>query len=132
MEHSVILFDGICNLCNGFVRFIIKHDKQEKFKFASLQSEAAKKIMRQFNFPDGELKTIVLVDGGKIYLRSRAVLKIASQLNGAWKLATVFYLIPSFLSDALYNVISKYRYKVFGKREECMVTGVDLRRRFLE
>jgi len=131
MNENIILFDGVCNLCNGFVQFVISRDKKKKFRFGSLQSEAAKKILEPFHFPLNELKTIVLIDNGKIYLRSRAVLRIASQLGGAWKLSALLYIFPSFISDAVYNLISKYRYRIFGKRESCMIPTPELKSRFI-
>jgi len=132
MNDSVILFDGVCNLCNGFVQFVISHDKKNKFKFGSLQSDVAKKLLEPFHFPLEELKTIVLIEDGKIYLRSRAVLKITSQLNGAWKLSALLYIFPSFISDAVYNLISKYRYRIFGKRESCMIPTPEMKAKFIE
>ena len=128
---SIILFDGVCNLCNGFVQFVIRHDKKNKFRFGSLQSDNAKKLLEPFHFPVQELKTIVLVEDGKLFLRSRAVLRIASQLDGAWKFSAVLYIFPSFISDAVYNLVSKYRYKFFGKRDSCMVPTPDLKSRFI-
>lgn len=132
MNHPIILFDGVCNLCNSFVQFTIRHDKKNRFKFSSLQSDSAKKLLEPFHFPDQELKTIVLVEDGKLFLRSRAVLRIASQLDGAWKLSAVLYIFPSFFSDAVYNLVSKYRYKLFGKKNTCMVPTPELKTRFLE
>jgi len=132
MNHPVILFDGICSLCNGFVLFVIRHDKKNKFRFGSLQSDSAKKLLEPFHFPLEELKTIVLVEDGKLFLRSRAVLRIASQLDGAWKLSAILYVFPSFISDAVYNQLSKYRYKIFGKRDSCMVPTPELKSRFIE
>ncbi len=131
-NQSYIFFDGVCNLCNGFVQFVITRDKQEKFKFSSLQSQAAEKMLKPFDFPLDELKTIILLQDGKIYLRSRAVLRIASQLGGSWKLSALLYVFPSFLSDAVYNLVSKYRYKLFGKRDSCMIPSPELKSRLIE
>lgn len=131
-NKSVIFFDGVCNLCNGFVQFVIRRDQSGKFKFASLQSQAAENMLRPFNFPLDELNTIALVQDGKIFLRSRAVLRIASQLGGLWKLAVLLYIFPSFFSDAVYNLISKYRYKLFGKKDSCMIPTPELKSRFIE
>ncbi len=131
-DRSFIFFDGVCNLCNGFVQFVINNDKKGKFKFASLQSEAAKQILKPFEFPSDELKTIILVENGKIYLRSRAVLRIAKQLDGLWKISAALYIFPSFLSDSVYNLVSKYRYKIFGKKDSCMIPTLELKSRFVE
>lgn len=130
-EHPVIFFDGVCNLCNGFVQFVITHDKKARFKFASLQSESAKKILMPFDFPASELKTIVLIEKGRIYLRSRAVLRIAKQLDGIWKISALLYIFPSFISDAVYNLIAGSRYKIFGKKDSCMVPAPELKSRFI-
>ncbi len=132
MEGSIIIFDGVCNLCNGFVQFVIRNDKSGKFKFASLQSSSAEKILKTFNFPIDRLKTIILVEDSKIYLRSGAVLKIARQLDGIWKISVLLYVFPSFISDAVYNLISKYRYKLFGKKDSCMIPTPELKSRFLD
>src|SRR5690348_6876242 len=132
MPNSIILFDGICNLCNGFVQFVIRHDKKNKFLFGSLQSDAAKKLLEPFHFPVEESKTIVLIEDGELFMRSRAVLRIASQLDGAWKLSAAFYIFPSFISDAVYNIISKYHYRFFGKKDSCMVPAPELRSRFID
>ncbi|MEO8087934.1 MAG: thiol-disulfide oxidoreductase DCC family protein [Bacteroidota bacterium] len=129
--EAIILFDGVCNLCNGFVQFVINNDKKGKFKFASLQSDAAQNILRPLNFPLDELKTIVLVENGRIYLRSRAVLRIAKQLDGIWKMAVVLYIFPSFISDSVYNLVSRNRYRVFGKKDSCMIPTPELKSRFV-
>lgn len=130
--HPLIFFDGVCNLCNGFVRFVISRDRNAKFRFAPLQSEAAKKNLLRFGFPADEMKTIVLVQEGKVFIRSKAVLKIVSQLGGIWKLTSLLYIIPPFLSDGVYNLISKFRYKLFGKKNSCMVPSPESRGRFIE
>jgi predicted DCC family thiol-disulfide oxidoreductase YuxK len=128
---SIILFDGVCNLCSWFVIFIIKRDKNSRFKFALLQSEAAKKILEPFGLPAGDLKTLVLVENGKAYLRSKAVLRIAGRLDGAWKISAILSFFPSFLSDAVYNLVSRYRYRIFGKKNDCMVPTPEIESRFI-
>ena len=117
--EAIVLFDGICNLCNGSVQFIIKHDPKEQFSFASLQSDAAKKLLLQFNYDNSELKTIVLLEDGQIYTKSTAVLKICKRLNSMWTLMYVFIIIPRGLRDFVYNLVSKYRYSWFGKKDNC-------------
>jgi predicted DCC family thiol-disulfide oxidoreductase YuxK len=130
MEKPIILFDGICNLCNGLVRFIIKYDKKLRFEFSSLQSDYAKKLLNEFDNRLGYPDSIVLIENKKIYLRSDAVLRIARQLGGIWKLTGIFYIIPRFLRDAIYNVVAKNRYRIFGKRDSCMVPGPEIKSRF--
>ena len=131
-NHSIILFDGVCNLCDGFVQFVISRDKTGKYKLGSLQSEAAQSILREFNLPEAELKTIVLVENGKVYLRSKAVLKILEQLGGIYKTAVLFKVYPAFISDGVYNFISKHRYKMFGKKNSCMIPTPELKSRFID
>jgi predicted DCC family thiol-disulfide oxidoreductase YuxK len=130
-NNSLILFDGVCNLCDGFVQFVISRDKPGKFMFGSLQSEAAQRILQEFNLPADELKTIVLIEDGKIFLRSKAVLKILEQLGGIYKIAKLFKLYPAFISDGVYNFISKHRYRFFGKKDSCMIPTPELQSRFI-
>jgi len=131
-DKSIILFDGVCNLCNYSVNFIIKHDKNNKFLFASLQSDAAKEILLQYNLNKNKLNTIILVKDETIYDRSKAVLLIAKELNGLIKYLGIFLFIPQKLRDFVYNVISKNRYKWFGKRTSCLTPSNELKNRFLE
>lgn len=132
MNNQIILFDGVCNLCNSFVQFVIKRDKQSKFKFGSLQSAEAVKILRDLNFENQKLQTVIFIMDDVIYTRSTAVLKIARQLGGAWKFCYVFIIIPKSLRDWIYNKASKSRYKMFGKRDTCMIPTPELKSRFLE
>lgn len=131
-ETSIILFDGVCNLCNGFVQFILKRDKKEQFIFGALQSEKAKELLSAFNFSGEKMTTIVLIQNGKMYTQSTAVLNIAKRLDGGWKLCYGFVIIPKFLRDWVYSMVSKYRYKIFGERDACMIPTPELKRRFLE
>lgn len=129
-NRAIVLFDGVCNLCNSFVQFIIKHDKHDYFRFASLQSPEAQKLLDSFPANE-ELRTVVLVENGKSYKRSTAALRIARKLSGLWPAFYVFIIIPVFLRDFIYNIIGKYRYQWFGKREECMVPTPELESKFL-
>ncbi|MCL4143046.1 UNVERIFIED_CONTAM: hypothetical protein GTU68_057901 [Idotea baltica] len=125
---NVVLFDGVCNLCNGFVNFIIDHDKENKFKFASLQSDFAKKLIDQ-RFSD--LSTVVFYDGDKFYQKSEAVLEIAKKLP-ILRWVAFFAIIPKFIRDGIYMFVSKNRYRVFGKSESCRVPTPELKAKFLE
>jgi len=131
-EYPLVLFDGVCNLCNSGVQFIIKHDRKKQFRFASLQSEMGKRILAQNQLPSDKLDTFIFVDNNKIYTRSTAALRIARKLGGFWKLAYANIIIPRFIRDGIYNFISRNRYKWFGKQEECMVPTPDLRERFVD
>ena len=129
--QRVILFDGVCNLCNSAVKFVLKRDKKAAFKFASLQSDAAKKILSNTEISDIDSGTFVLIENGKTYTRSTAALKVCRQLSGLWPLLTVFIIVPRFIRDRVYNLISKNRYRWFGKRDICMIPSPEVANRFL-
>ena len=128
----ILLFDGVCNLCNGFVQFIIRRDQSGKIKFASLQSSAAKSLLQKFNLPAEKMTTLVFISNKKYYLRSSAALHILKELGGAWKLFYGLMIIPRPVRDFFYNLISRNRYRIFGRRDECMVPRDDIRQRFIE
>lgn len=130
-EH-IILFDGVCNLCNNSVQFVLKNDTNAKFKFASLQSNAGQKLLAHFQLPLYEFNSFIYVAEDKIYTRSSAALRVAKELNFPWKLMFVFIIIPPFIRNFVYDTIAKNRYKWFGKRESCMIPTPDLKQRFLE
>ena len=129
--ENIVLFDGVCNLCNGLVRFIIKRDKEGKFKFASLQSETGQQRLAQFGLANNEFRSFVLIRDGSYYLRSTGVLKMLRELCGIWKLFYVLIFIPRPLRDLLYDGIAKSRYRIFGKRDNCMIPTPELKERFL-
>ena len=129
---KIILFDGICNLCNGIVRFIIKRDKKEVFKFASIQSGTGEMLLGKINFPVMPLQSIIYIHGDLYYSESTAVLKILRDLKGIWSLCYIFMGVPKFIRDAVYRFIAKNRYKIFGKRDSCMIPTDSVRERFLE
>jgi len=131
-NKSIILFDGVCNLCNASVNFVIKHDKKAQFLFASFQSDAAKEILLHFNLKNLDVNTVILVESQKVYDKSTAVLKIAKQLDGGNKAFYAFFIIPKIFRDWIYDIIAKNRYRWFGKRESCLLTSLELKNRFLE
>lgn len=131
-NKSVILFDGVCNLCNKSVKFIIKRDSKNQFLFASLQSDAAKTLLLQYNITNSSLESIILLKQGQVYRRSTAALKILRELNGFWSILYLFIIIPDFLRDPVYNLIAKKRYHWFGRTEDCMVPTRALKAKFLE
>src|SRR5437773_787657 len=128
---AIILFDGVCNLCNGSVNFTIDRDKEKYFKFASIQSEAGRKLLREFNLDPDKLYSLILIKNGNFYDRSTAALKIAKHLDGLWKIFYILIIIPKFMRDFFYNLIANRRYKWFGKRETCRVPTPELKERFL-
>lgn len=120
METAVVLFDGVCNLCNGSVQWLIRHDKKMILRYAPLQGTKANELLESQNpqvYPD----SILLVYKGRVYSESSAVLKIASLLGFPWNVSVVFFIIPEFLRNAVYRFVARNRYKWFGKRESCMM-----------
>jgi predicted DCC family thiol-disulfide oxidoreductase YuxK len=130
-SSPVVLFDGVCNFCNYWVNFAIRHDRKKKLKFAPLQSDAGKEIIRPFNLPIKHLTSVILIDEGKAYTQSSAVFRICKYLNGGWKLFYGMIIIPKFIRDFLYNIIARNRYRWFGKKESCMMPTNEIRERFL-
>lgn len=130
-DKPVILFDGVCNLCNNSVQFVIKRDPQGIFKYASLQSDFGQQLLKQFNLPSDKFNSFILFQDNQVYTRSTGALKMLSQLKG-WKWIKVFYIVPRFIRDGVYNLISTYRYRWFGKKDECMIPTKELKARFLD
>jgi len=131
MDQPIVLFDGVCNLCNGAVQFIIRHDKKNIFMFASLQSEVGRKILEQYNFPLDEFNSFILIENNKAYTRSTGALRVAKKLNGLWPLLYGFIIIPKFIRDSIYNWVAGNRYKWFGKKDACMIPTPELKTKFL-
>lgn len=130
--QSVVLFDGVCNFCNGTVRFIIERDPDARFGFAPLQSNVARELLAGHGYAAAvDPDTVLLVEDGKVYERSTAALRIARRLRGPTRLAYAFVVVPRFVRDAVYRLIARNRYRWFGKSEECMVPTPSVRSRFL-
>lgn len=130
-DKPLILFDGVCNLCNGSVQFVIKHDKESKFLFASLQSDKGQEILKHLGLKTDNFDSFILLDKGKIYTKSSGVLKEAAILGGWFKIFTIFYLVPTFIRDLFYSFVAKNRYRFFGKKDACMIPTPELKARFL-
>ena len=131
LTHSIILFDGVCNLCNGAVNFVIKRDPGNVFKFTPLQEKQGVLLLKKHAIDAQELDSIVLVENKKVYTKSSAALRIARKLSGLWPLFFVLLIIPSFIRDGVYDFIAKNRYKWFGKKEQCMIPTPGLKEKFL-
>jgi predicted DCC family thiol-disulfide oxidoreductase YuxK len=127
----VILFDGVCNFCNGAVNFTIKRDKRKTIKFAPLQSDTGKALLQQYGLPENDLRSFLFIENGKIYNRSTAALKVCRYLKNLWPLCYGLIVVPAFIRNAVYDFIAKNRYKWFGQKEECMIPDADTRARFL-
>ena len=130
-NEIIVLFDGVCNLCSGFVQFVINRDPRGLFRFASLQSDEALPYLKDLQLPAGELSTVVLYENGRFYTRSTAALRILKTLSGAWPALYPAIVFPRFLRDAVYNFIASNRYRWFGKQESCMLPTPELKSRFL-
>jgi predicted DCC family thiol-disulfide oxidoreductase YuxK len=128
---GIILFDGVCNFCNRTVQFIIKRDKQGLFKFASLQSEIGKELLKKHGI-DQNIDSFILIVHERYYMKSTAALHVCKKLKGAWKLFYLFKIVPTPLRDIVYDHIAKNRYKWFGKREACVVPSKEIKNRFLD
>jgi len=124
---GIIIFDGHCGLCDGSVKLLLKLDKHKVFRYSSIQGEYVKSLEI-----DNTLDSIVFYEEGKLYYKSTAILKILRCLGGLWILTNVFYIIPTFIRDALYDIIAKYRYQMFGKMESCRILNVEEKELFLD
>jgi predicted DCC family thiol-disulfide oxidoreductase YuxK len=131
IQHPVILFDGVCNLCNNSVQFVIKHDKAQQFRFASLQSDFGEQVLKSFDLSADQFNSFILLEEGKIYTKSTAALRVAKRLNGLYKYLYDFMIAPKFIRDTVYNIIAKNRYKWFGKQESCWLPTPALQHLFL-
>ena len=128
----ILLFDGVCNLCNNSVQFILKRDKKRQFVFGSLQGEAGQALLKKFNLPKENFHTFVLIEGDRVYTRSTAALRIAKHLGRGWQVVYGLVIIPRPLRDAVYGWISKNRYKWFGKSDTCRLPSPEEKALFLD
>jgi len=128
---TILLFDGVCNLCNGLVQFILARDPKKHIYFASLQSESGQALLLHFDMNPDELNTLVLIDQKGAHLRSTAALRCARLLAGGWPLFYAFIIIPRAIRDTIYNWVASNRYRWFGKQDQCMIPTPELKARFL-
>ena len=131
INHKIVLFDGVCNFCNYWVNFIIKHDHQNIFKFASLQSDTGKLLLKNSNLSTDNFDSFVLLINNNTFLKSTAAFKIAGELGGIFKIILIFRLLPKAITDFFYDLIAKNRDKIFGIKNQCMVPDKSIRDRFL-
>ena len=130
--QPLVLFDGVCNFCSGSVNFLIKQDKGKKLKFAPLQSAAAQALLPARGLNNHALNSFILIEGQNAYVRSTAALRLLSYLPWYWQWARLFWIVPRFIRDAVYNLIAQNRYRWFGKKDNCIVPDAAVRSRFLE
>lgn len=130
-NDNILLFDGVCNLCNRVIQFTIRRDPERKFKFASLQSDTGQQILKKLGLSIDDFESFVLIKGDKYFLRSSAALMVLRELGGFWRLFYFFIIVPRPVRDFLYNLVAKSRYRIFGRRATCMVPTPELEDRFL-
>ena len=132
-QHSIVLFDGVCNLCNSAVQFIIKRDKTDRYRFSALQSEIGKKLSSERNIDTQKIDSIILIEPGKAYyIKAAAALQIGKSFGGLWKALAIFEWIPPVISNWVYDLVAKNRYRWFGRKEHCMIPTQELKAKFLD
>lgn len=131
-EAPIVLFDGVCNLCTGFVQFLVPRDPEGRFRFASLQSDVGEALLADHGLDDHDLDSIVLIEGDDVYVKSSAVIRIAALLGGIYALARPFGYLPRRLRDWGYDAVAANRYRLFGKKDQCMMPTEDVQARFLD
>ncbi|SDX03040.1 Predicted thiol-disulfide oxidoreductase YuxK, DCC family [Marininema mesophilum] len=132
VDHPIVLFDGVCNVCNGAVQWIIRHDQQGRFHFASLQSDVAANLYGDNPSKTTSPDSIILLEDGRTYMESTAVLRICKGLDGWWKGLYIFIVVPRFIRDGVYRWFARNRYRWFGKQETCMIPTPEIRSRFVD
>ena len=131
-EKKIVLFDGVCNLCNGAVQFVIRRDRRDRFRFAALQSELGQELCRARHIDTTQVDSIVLIDPGvAYYIKSDAALEIARDLKGYGWMPLMLGWIPRGVRDAVYDLVARNRYRWFGKKDQCMIPTPDLQQKFL-
>ncbi|MDG5817987.1 thiol-disulfide oxidoreductase DCC family protein [Natronococcus sp. A-GB7] len=131
-DAPIVLFDGVCNLCAGFVQFIVPRDDEEVFHFASLQSDVGQRLLTDHGLAEDHLDSIVLIEGEDAYVKSAAVLRIGEHLGGVYALGRPLRYLPQRLRDWGYDVVAANRYRVFGKKDQCMMPTGNVQERFLD
>ena len=132
-HKQLILFDGVCNLCNSSINYVIKHDRDNVFMFAPLQSNVGKEIMQEYNLDTSKTDSILLYSEEKeLKIKSSAAIAVASKLGFPRNLLVVFYIIPPFIRNWVYDYVARNRYKWYGKKDACMIPTPELRSKFLE
>jgi len=129
--RPIVLYDGVCGLCDKFVQFVIRHDRAEAVRFAALQSEPGKNLLRMLGLPEDELSFIVVIEGKNSFIKSAAVLEILRYLPGVWNYLALLRFIPAAFSDVVYGLTARNRYSWFGKYDACVVPTESERKRFL-
>ena len=130
-EHPIILFDGVCNLCEGFVQFVIRHDPDAIFRFAPLQSTIGEELLMRCGWEENALDGVVLIDDGRCYKKSDAVIRVTRRLGMPYRLLGPSWIVPRSIRDRMYDYVADNRYAWFGKKDSCLMPTDDIRARFL-
>lgn len=131
-EPYIILFDGVCNLCNNAINFVIQRDPKNSFLYAPLQSKNGEQLIKKYNIDTSKVDSIILIKNNRTYLKSTAALIISQELSGLWPAMVVFLIVPNFIRNWVYDYIAKNRYKWFGKKDACMIPTPELKGKFLD
>ena len=134
MQNKIILYDGVCNMCDSTVQFILNRDQKKEIYYAGLQSAAAKQLLNGYGVKinNEQLGTVYYLKNGKVYTKSTAILKVSAELKGAWPLMAIFLIVPKFIRDGVYDFIAKNRYKWFGRKDYCVLPSAEERSHFLD
>lgn len=130
--QAVVLFDGVCNLCNKSVQFIIRRDKKDRFRFAPLQGKTGQQLLSRHGLPADSFNSFILAEGDKIYTHSTGALRMLKGLGFPWSMAYAFILVPRFIRDGVYAAVARNRYRWFGRQESCMIPTPALKNKFLD
>lgn len=131
IKQNIIIFDGVCNFCNAAVNFIVKRDCEKKFLFSSMQNEKSKELLAQFSIDNSDLDTLIVIKNDTLFIKSDAVLEIVKEFSGFWFILSYCKIIPKPIRDFIYTLISRNRYKLFGKKESCFIPTKEQQERFL-
>ena len=132
LPDRLVIFDGVCNLCNGAVQFIIVHDAKRKFMFTPLQSATGQEVLRQYGLPTNDFESFIYIRDGKIYQRSTAALFVLKDIGGLWAMLYAFIIVPQFFRNWVYDKVARSRYRIFGKKDSCMVPSPEIKARFID
>ncbi len=131
-QGPILLFDGVCNLCNGSVKFVLKHERSATLRFGHLQSQEAVELLRNSNLNPSKLSSMVLIDDGKVLRKSEAAFALSKHLKAPWSWSRVFSILPTSITDFGYDVVAKNRYTWFGKSQDCVLPTAEIRARFID
>ena len=132
MNNPVLLFDGVCNLCNGMVQFVLKHENETTILFGAMQSETAQIYLEKFHINPSDKRSVIFIDNDVVYIKSEAAFRIAGYLKTPWSWARHFSFMPRSVSNFFYDIVARHRYRIFGKSENCFVPSAEFESRFLK